>query len=104
MYPKLSAMETNEKLAILPSTNFEGNSYLSIAQKLKQEEIEFDTRFITTHKEAIRTVRFSYDGSLCATGSDDASIKLIDVEKMKIYQTSSHSKNFSKESAKPVIR
>jgi len=44
---------------------------------------EFDTRFITTHKQSCRVAAFSKDGQLVATGSEDTSLKLIDVKKMK---------------------
>lgn len=100
--------------ASIPSLNFSSSAVSSglegiladskKANKISTEELEFDTKFITTHKEACRVVKFNQEGTLVATGSDDASIKLIDVEKMKVYNSASNSKNFSKESAKPVIR
>lgn len=45
------------------------------------------TKFITTHKEAVRTAVFSRDGTLAATGSADMSIKLLDVSKMHFHNT-----------------
>lgn len=57
----------------------------------------YQTRFITTHKNACRVAKFSPDGKrsfiagcnntgrFVATGSTDTSIKMLDVEKMKTY-------------------
>lgn len=42
----------------------------------------FDTCWIATHKLACTVSAFSNDGSLAATGSKDATIKLIDVNKI----------------------
>src|SRR3989338_74710 len=39
-----------------------------------------DTKFITTHKKFVRCARFSPDGAWVATGSEDTSIKVLDVE------------------------
>ena len=44
-----------------------------------------ETKFITTHKKFVRCARFSPDGAWVATGSEDTSIKVLDVEKMKNY-------------------
>jgi len=66
----------------------------------------YQTRFITTHKNSCRCARFSPDGKFIATGSADTSIKLLDVEKMMSY---SQLKNESGEGedmqlTRPVIR
>lgn len=45
-----------------------------------------ETKFITTHKKIVRCARFSPNGAWVATGSEDTSIKVLDVEKMKTYQ------------------
>jgi cleavage stimulation factor subunit 1 len=45
----------------------------------------FVTRFIATHKDKCRCAKFSHDGKFVATGSQDTSIKLIDVDKMKSF-------------------
>eukprot|EP01090_Pellita_catalonica_P003464 TRINITY_DN13137_c0_g1_i1.p1 TRINITY_DN13137_c0_g1~~TRINITY_DN13137_c0_g1_i1.p1 ORF type:complete len:426 (-),score=51.95 TRINITY_DN13137_c0_g1_i1:98-1375(-) len=61
----------------------------------KRRAPDYKTRFITTHKKECRCAKFSPDGKLVATGSTDTSIKLIDVEKMKNYNTSKlHSEEF----------
>ena len=42
----------------------------------------FSTAYVTSHKANCRAGAFSMDGSLCATGSVDASIKILDVDRM----------------------
>ncbi|XP_060858317.1 cleavage stimulation factor subunit 1-like [Metopolophium dirhodum] len=42
----------------------------------------YETVYVTSHKAACRAGAFSPDGQLIATGSSDASIKILDVEKM----------------------
>lgn len=54
----------------------------------------YQTWFITAHKSACRTACFSADGTLCATGSSDSSLKVMDVSKL----------NAKNEEDKPVIR
>ena len=42
----------------------------------------FSIAYVTSHKANCRAGAFSMDGSLCATGSVDASIKILDVDRM----------------------
>ena len=42
----------------------------------------FSTAYVTSHKANCRAGAFSIDGSLVATGSVDASIKILDVDRM----------------------
>ncbi len=42
----------------------------------------YETAYVTSHKSHCRAGAFSTDGALCATGSVDASIKVLDVERM----------------------
>merc|ERR1712038_738524 len=42
----------------------------------------YETAYVTSHKGSCRAGAFSVDGTLCATGSTDASIKVLDVERM----------------------
>ncbi|CAG0883135.1 unnamed protein product [Darwinula stevensoni] len=42
----------------------------------------YETAYVTAHKGNCRAGAFSPDGQLCATGSVDASIKILDVERM----------------------
>jgi len=64
----------------------------------------FTTKFITTHKNACRVAKFSPDGKFVSTGSEDTSIKLLDVDKMRSYNQvkSEHGEEFAP--ARPVIR
>eukprot|EP01027_Heterolobosea_sp_BB2_P010110 GEZU01014877.1.p1 GENE.GEZU01014877.1~~GEZU01014877.1.p1 ORF type:complete len:339 (+),score=49.96 GEZU01014877.1:47-1018(+) len=63
----------------------------------------FVTRFITTHKGSVRVARYSRDGKYVVTGSEDHSLKLLDVNKMHYHhQTKSEVEDYA--SARPVIR
>ena len=42
----------------------------------------YETYYVTAHKAPCRIASFSPDGRLVATGSVDASIKVLDVERM----------------------
>ncbi|CAB4054940.1 CSTF1 [Lepeophtheirus salmonis] len=42
----------------------------------------YETAYVTSHKAFCRAGAFSNDGQLCATGSADASIKVLDVDRM----------------------
>jgi len=46
------------------------------------EPATYETAYVTSHKGNCRSGAFSPDGQLCATGSVDASIKILDVERM----------------------
>lgn len=46
------------------------------------EPASYETAYVTSHKQACRSGAFSYDGQLVATGSVDASIKILDVDRM----------------------
>ena len=46
------------------------------------EPARYETAYVTSHKGSCRSGAFSPDGQLCATGSVDASIKILDVERM----------------------
>jgi WD40 repeat protein len=47
-----------------------------------KSQLSYLTKFVTTHKGPCRAAAFSPDGTQAATGSADASIKLLEVEKM----------------------
>lgn len=49
---------------------------------LAPEPASYETAYVTSHKQACRSGAFSYDGQLVATGSVDASIKILDVDRM----------------------
>ena len=46
------------------------------------EPATYETAYVTSHKQACRSGSFSFDGQLVATGSVDASIKILDVDRM----------------------
>ena len=45
------------------------------------EPATYETAYVTSHKGNCRSGAFSWDGQLCATGSVDASIKILDVDR-----------------------
>ncbi|XP_055687370.1 cleavage stimulation factor subunit 1 [Lutzomyia longipalpis] len=49
---------------------------------LAPEPASYETAYVTSHKQACRAGAFSFDGQLVATGSVDASIKILDVDRM----------------------
>lgn len=49
---------------------------------LAPEPATYETAYVTSHKAACRAGCFSFDGQLVATGSVDASIKILDVDRM----------------------
>ena len=68
----------------------------------------YETAYVTSHKGQCRAGAFSADGMLCATGSLDASIKVLDVERMlaksSIEQPGPNKQNAQEQSGHPVIR
>eukprot|EP00102_Acyrthosiphon_pisum_P004376 XP_001947896.1 PREDICTED: cleavage stimulation factor subunit 1-like [Acyrthosiphon pisum] len=62
----------------------------------------YKTIFVASHKGACRAGAFSPDGQLIATGSNDASIKILDVEKMHKAHEIGSTKNEGQ--VRPVIR
>merc|ERR1711863_210556 len=69
----------------------------------------YETAYVTSHKGSCRAGAFSTDGLLCATGSMDASIKVLDVERMlakssKDNQPPGSRQSQEAESGHPVIR
>ncbi len=50
----------------------------------------YETAYVTSHKGNCRAGAFSPDGNLCATGSVDASIKVLDVDRMLAKSNQDH--------------
>ena len=46
---------------------------------------QFKTRYTAQHKQGVRSAAFSSDGRLCASGSSDTSIKVMDTSKMRMF-------------------
>ena len=63
----------------------------------------YETAYVTSHKGNCRAGAFSPDGTLCATGSVDASIKVLDVERM-LAKSSLDMGGKNQEQGHPVIR
>lgn len=51
-------------------------------QTMSPEASEYETCYVTSHKGPCRIATYSRDGQLIATGSADASIKILDTERM----------------------
>lgn len=67
----------------------------------------YETYYVTAHKGPCRTACFSEDGKLIATGSADASIKVLDVDRMIVKTTMPSSQDHSGSTgmeSHPVIR
>lgn len=56
--------------------------YETEGSSLAPEPASYETAYVTSHKQACRSGAFSFDGQLVATGSVDASIKILDVDRM----------------------
>lgn len=56
--------------------------YETEPQTSAPEPAMYETAYVTSHKDKCRAAAFSLDGSLVATGSVDASIKILDVDRM----------------------
>jgi len=61
---------------------------------------QYETIYVTSHKAPCRAGAFSSDGRLIATGSADASIKILDVERM-ISKSTSNSANQQQTDSNP---
>ena len=65
----------------------------------------YETAYVTSHKAQCRSGAFSADGTLCATGSADASIKVLDVDRMLAKSNlDAANKPSAEQSGHPVIR
>ncbi|GAM25829.1 hypothetical protein SAMD00019534_090040, partial [Acytostelium subglobosum LB1] len=73
-------------------------------QNVTPSKVSFLTKFITTHKNACRCAKFSWDGKFVATGSSDTSIKLLDVNKMRNYNQTKNETTEDFAPSRPVIR
>lgn len=51
---------------------------------------QYETHYVTAHKGPCTAAAFSHDGRLISTGSNDASIKIIDVDRMLAKAAQSH--------------
>ena len=63
----------------------------------------YETAYVTSHKGNCRAGAFTQDGSLCATGSTDASIKILDVQRM-LAKSNMDGAGKNSDHSHPVIR
>ncbi|CAO1389007.1 unnamed protein product [Diamesa hyperborea] len=71
---------------------------------LAPEPATYETAYVTSHKHACRSGCFSFDGSLVATGSVDASIKILCVERMLAKSAPEENDQGREQHGHPVIR
>jgi len=67
----------------------------------------FKTRYTAQHKQGVRCVAYSADGRLCASGSTDTSIKIMDTSKMRMFgivQSATVAGQQQSDDLRPVIR
>ncbi|GAB6033095.1 hypothetical protein CHUAL_012708 [Chamberlinius hualienensis] len=92
---------------VIPSTGID-LEYESEVQSSAPEPALYETCYVTSHKAPCRAGAFSQDGMLVATGSFDASIKILDVERMLAKSSQPQDPNATGESqnpeSHPVIR
>ena len=67
------------------------------------EPATYETAYVTSHKGNCRCGAFSADGQLCATGSVDASIKILDVDRM-LAKSNPEGRSHLDQTGHPVIR
>lgn len=68
------------------------------------EPATYETAYVTSHKHACRAGSFSFDGQLVATGSVDASIKILDVDRMLAKSAPEENEGREQQQGHPVIR
>ncbi|CAD7092728.1 unnamed protein product [Hermetia illucens] len=71
---------------------------------LAPEPASYETAYVTSHKQACRAGAFSFDGQLVATGSVDASIKILDVDRMLAKSAPEEIEPGREQQGHPVIR
>lgn len=71
---------------------------------LAPEPASYETAYVTSHKQACRSGAFSFDGQLVATGSVDASIKILDVDRMLAKSAPEEMDPGREQQGHPVIR
>ncbi|XP_043472833.1 cleavage stimulation factor subunit 1 [Leptopilina heterotoma] len=74
------------------------------AQVQAPEPAQYETAYVTSHKGNCRAGAFSADGQLIATGSVDASIKILDVDRMLAKSAPDEVATSDQTGGHPVIR
>lgn len=78
--------------------------YETEGSSLAPEPASYETAYVTSHKHACRSGAFSFDGQLVATGSVDASIKILDVDRMLAKSAPDEVDPTREQQGHPVIR
>ncbi|KAM9963070.1 hypothetical protein ACTFIW_006292 [Dictyostelium discoideum] len=102
--PTTTTSTTSSSDGTTTNTTTTGIITEKVQQQQQQLQPNFITKFITTHKNACRCAKFSWDGKYVATGSSDTSIKLLDVNKMRNYNQTKNETTEDSAPSRPVIR
>ena len=78
----LTALQSEKKEVNYDDVSFLDLEFQAEGTALAPEPASYETAYVTSHKQACRAGSFSFDGMLVATGSVDASIKILDVDRM----------------------
>lgn len=100
----LSDKEPAPKDDVLPCIDLEFDDLEPDAASMAPEPASYETAYVTSHKASCRAGAFSHDGSLVATGSQDASIKILDVERMLAKSAPEEMDTGREQQGHPVIR
>jgi cleavage stimulation factor subunit 1 len=72
---------SQKEINVLPGTGIDLEFETDI-QTLSPEAAQYETCYVTAHKGPCRCAAFHHSGHLIATGSEDSSIKILDVDRM----------------------
>lgn len=97
----LSERDPQPRDDVLPGIDLE---FEPDASAVAPEPASYETAYVTSHKLACRSGAFSHDGTLVATGSLDASIKILDVERMLAKSAPEEMESGREQQGHPVIR
>jgi len=74
--PEVTGLNTNVKLGL--DLEYEREDQYGTSPPATQ----YETHYVTAHKGPVTSAAFTADGRICATGSVDTSIKIIDISRM----------------------
>jgi len=75
----------NSPLFDLSSPFYSNGMHRLVSERSAPFPTDYTLRFVTSHKDAVLAAAYSKDGSIVATGSRDASIKILDVTRMRTH-------------------
>lgn len=94
----------DEEMASMEGTMGLDLEFETEGSALAPEPASYETAYVTSHKAACRAGCFTFDGQLVATGSVDASIKILDVDRMLAKSAPEDLEPGRSEHGHPVIR